>query len=250
MRVLRRLLVLVLLAGVAFGGYWSWKRIHRADAPSTVAALAVVARGGKPTGELPVGVWTAQQSGASKAAVSVVSVRRSLPGRALLELARSGASVALTWRFSAGTYDTFLVRQSNRGLLAVGASMGTTTPIASKGASGTFEKSILLIPRRLKIGVSWSATYSMGTSVVVRKSRIAGRATSKLPGVGVVWRIRVSEEWTGTTASGADEETILWSPKLHLPIGRSVDRSLQGSFTQDLRSTLSLTSTTPLVAPS
>jgi hypothetical protein len=250
MRVLRRLLALVILAGIIFGVYWSWKRIHRADAPSTVAALAAVARGGKPSGELPVGVWTAQQSGTSKASVSVLSVRRSLPARALLELSRSGASVALTWRFSAGTYDTFLVRQSDRGLLAVGASMGTTTPIDSKGASATFKKSIVLIPRRLKVGVSWSATYPMGSSVVVRKSRVAGRASSKLPGVGVVWRIRVSEEWTGTTAAGNDEETILWSPKLHLPIGRTVDRNLQGSFAQDLRATLTLPSTTPLAAPS
>jgi hypothetical protein len=125
--------------------------------------------------------------------------------------------------------------------------MGTTTPIASKGATGTF-KSIVLIPKRLRIGVSWSATYTVGKSVVIRKSRVAGRATSKLPGVGALWRIRVSEEWTGTTASGANEETIVWSPKLHLPIARTIDRNLQGSFAEDLRSTVSLVSTSPLAA--
>lgn len=248
MRVVRRLVALLVVAALAFGGYWSWKRIHRADPPSTKAALAAVARGGKGTGGVSVGVWPASQNGFSKATVSVLAVRRSLPAHGLLEIARRGASMALTWRFSAGSYDTFLVRQSDRGLLAVGASIGTTTPIGSQGASGTFAKSIVFIPRRLKLGTSWLATYPLGKSVVIRRSRVAGRQQSALPGVGVVWRIRVSEEWTGTTASGSDEETILWSPKLRLPVGRTVDRNLQGTLAQDLQATLALQSAKALTS--
>ncbi len=248
MPVVRRLLALVALAAVAYGAYWSWKRVHRADAASTTAALAAVARGGRATGVLPVGVWTAKQSGVSKATISVLGVRRSLPARALLEMVGGGDSVGLTWRFSVGTYDSFLVRQSDRGLLAVGGSIGGTTPVASKATTGAFKKPIVLIPRRLRLGSAWSGTYQMGKSIVVRRSRVAGRETSKLTGAGVIWRIRVSEEWTGTTASGSDEETILWSPKLHLPVGRIVDRNLQGSFSQDLQATLALDATTPLAA--
>lgn len=248
MQVIRRLFVLGLVVILVAAGFWTWRRIHHADAPSRSTALAVVAAGGKAEGSVPVGVWAATQNGSSSTSLSVLSLKRTLPDSALLEIARSGRSLAMTWRFSAGTYDTFLIRESDRGLLAVGARMATTSLFSSSEASGSFPKSIMLIPKRLRVGTAWSATYPLGKSVVIRKSRVAGRATTTLPGAGAVWKIRVSEEWTGTTAAGSVEETIIWSPKLQIPLSRTVSRNLQGTLTENLTSTVNLSSVTPLAA--
>src|SRR5947209_7947388 len=96
-----RLISLAILAGLGFGGWWGWHRLHRSDPASEVVALRQVRKAGTAVGKPLVGVYRYKDSGTDRVGVGPVALSRTLPGRALLVVSViAGGGRTIDWRLS------------------------------------------------------------------------------------------------------------------------------------------------------
>jgi hypothetical protein len=198
------------------------------------------------TGVPAPGVYTYATSGWECAGVGSLCLRRSLPHRASVIVARHGALLTIETDLSAQHLEAQRYRVTARGRVLVWqrtriSILGVTQDDAHSIAPPT----TLALPARLFTGERWTQRFTdqslpvSGTNVVVAAAPVTV-AGARLP----AWRI-VSTSVTGGAHPGTERDVAWHSARLGLDLRFTISRRIGGTFPYRLRASARLLSVRP-----
>jgi hypothetical protein len=243
-----RIIALVMLVGLGFGGWWLWSRIHRSGPPSEASALASVRKAARQLAGVPhEGVYRYDQGGSERIGIGPLTVGRALPARALLAVVPTDRGEReLRFEFSEDHAESWTVRVAGNGWRGQRRSLRIGTVGYGKTIEGDAKPPVLLRPRRLKVGTTWESIYQISGIVFQRRSKVVRREKVAVAGATVPTFVIQSEETLTGALHGDESSTAWWAPTLGVDVRVEWHRNFDGSVVNIVSDTLRLANAAPL----
>ena len=242
-----RIIRLAILLAVVFGGWWIWQRLHSSSAASAPAAVASLRKAhGTATGVPAPGVYRYRSTGSERIGIGPLTVRRTLPGQALVVVRPVTGGVRLVSTELSGDHaEGWRVEPTPDGWVGSYRSLSIGTVGYTRTIAGNALPTVLLVPAKLKVGQTWSSNYTVQGIVFQRDSKVTAKDIVMVGGVAYrVFVLSTRETVTGTL-HGVDTLKEWWSPDLGLDLKLDWQRDLNGTIVNIASASLSLLSTTP-----
>ncbi len=242
-----RLISLAMLAAIVGGAWWGWGRLHRSEPASLSAALATVRQAGRSgTGVPSAGVYTTIASGTERIGLGPLTVARTLPTAALLVVsAAAGGERDVTLALSTDHSETWRVHLGADGLYGTYRSLQIGTIGYTRQIAGDASPPVLLVPKGIKVGSTWTSRYAMTGIVFVRDAKVSGKETLTIGGHAVkTFVIDTTETVTGIV-HGTDHLREWFAPSLGLVVRATWGRTLEGTIVNVVQASYELGSLAP-----
>ena len=193
------------------------------------------------------GVWRYASGGDEKIGLGPVSVARGLPTRSLLVvLPLKAGERSVELQISADHAEAWHVAPTDRGLVGSFREVRVGTVGYTRSIAGKTTPAVVLVPRKLHVGLVWKQRYAVTGIVFQRDSRVVAKKTVDVGGVPLpTWVIATTETLTGAV-HGKDVYKEWWSPDLGLSARIEWNRDFSGSVINVVTDTLTLESPTRL----
>jgi hypothetical protein len=246
----KRLIPLVLLAGLLGAGVWLWTGAHSSTAASEDSALAdFKERGGAAAKARPgvpaPGVYRFAQTGQESAGGGPLSVSRDLPAEALYIVTPIAGGYHEDLRHSEEHVEEVRFLVDGTGSHAVWRRTKVTFVGIGEDDANDVTPPSLEHPAKLRVGASWDGRYAQGDLDVSFASRVTKRASVTLDGTKVpAFVIQTVSDFSGST-TGQRTDELWWAPSLALPVRWTIAMTTGGSSEFEIDADLRLLSATP-----
>lgn len=229
----------VLLAGVGVALVLRWQRADEArPAAATDAADAVGVR-----------QFRLVLAGEECAGVSVLCLRRDLPAEGVLVVTRSAdGTVTHERRFSDDHLESQTFTDGPDGLVLAEQRQDVSFAGMRRDERDVPEPAPLLFPATMAVGERWQASYALRKLQVTTASDVVGTETVDVDGQEVDTYVIEQHTTSSGPFEGDERVRIWWAPSLAMPVRRTIERKLSGSFAYQLELDERLASTEPIDA--